>query len=186
MVDHDIDSKFEDAKLKTLDWFINEVRGIRTGRVTPDVVETIPVEHYGSRTPLNGLASISNADARTLVITPWDPGSRTSIEKALTVADLGVQPNIEGDVIRLVFPTLTEETRQQTLKIVQRKTEEARVRLRQARDEAVRLLKEEKESGDVTEDDFFDGKKKLDELIDQANDEIEALAKKKEEEVQQV
>lgn len=186
MVDGDIYSKFEDAKLKTLDWFINEVRGIRTGRVTPDAVETIPVEHYGSRSSLNALASISNADARTLVITPWDPGSRTSIEKALTAANLGVVPSVEGDIIRLVFPSLTEETRQQTLKIVQHKTEEARVRLRQARDESVRLLKEEKERGDITEDDFFDGKKKLDELIDQSNNEIEDLAKKKETEVQQV
>lgn len=182
----DIYDIFEEARLETTQWFRGEIVGVRTGRVTPELVERVPVEHYGSRTPLNGLASISNSDARTLVISPWDSGAAGPIEKALTEADLGVQPNLDGEIIRLVFPSLTEEMRQQTIKMLHNKVEEARVRLRQARDEALKLLKEEKEAGNETEDDFYDGKKKLDEMIDEANAELEKIADKKEEDIKAV
>lgn len=182
----DIYEIFDEAREETREWFGQEIAGVRTGRVTPDVVERIQVEHYGARTPLNGLASVSNSDARTLVISPWDAGAATAIAKALTEADLGVQPNLDGEIIRLVFPSLTEEMRQQTIKMLHNKVEEARVRLRQARDEALKLLKEEKEMGNETEDDFYDGKKKLDEMIDNANAEIEQVADKKEEDIKAV
>lgn len=179
----DIYDIFEEASKETREWFGQEIAGMRTGRVTPDIVENIPVEYYGARTPLNGLASISNSDARSLVISPWDAGAAGAIEKALTEANLGVQPNLDGEIIRLVFPSLTEEMREQTIKRLHNKAEEARVRLRQARDEALKLLKEEKEAGRETEDDFYDGKKKLDEMIDAANAEVEKIADKKEEDI---
>lgn len=177
---------FAGAKSETREWFINGIAGVRTGRVTPDIVERIPVEHYGARTPLNGLASVSNSDARTLVISPWDGGAAPAIKKALTEANLGVQPSKDGEIIRLVFPSLTEEIRKQTVKILHNKVEEARVRLRQARDEALKLLKEEKEAGNETEDNFYNGKKKLDEMIDAANAEIEQIAAKKEEDIRAI
>lgn len=182
----DIYEMFEGEKKETVEWFAGEIAGVRTGRVTPDLVERVPVEHYGSRTPLNGLASVSNSDARTLVVSPWDAGAAVAIEKALTQADLGVQPNLDGNIIRLVFPSLTEEMREQTVRQLHNKVEEARVRLRQSRDEALKLLREEKEAGNETEDDFYDGKKKLDEMIDEANAEIEQLADKKEEDIKVV
>ena len=171
---------FDEAKDEAMQWFQGEIATLRTNRVTANLIERIPIEHYGSRTPLQGLASVSNADARTLVISSWDPGAIESIEKSLTEANLGVQPQVDGGVVRLVFPSLTDEMRERTVKTLHQRAEEARVRLRQARDEALKLLKEEKEAGEVTEDDFYDGKKKLDELIEQANSEIEHKAEKRE------
>ncbi len=186
MTQQDIYDIFEEARIEAVGWFSGEMVGMRTGRVTPDLVERIPVEHYGSRTPLKGLASINNLDARTLVVAPWDGGAAAAIEKALSEANLGVQPNLDGQIIRLVFPSLTEEMREQTIKMLHKKIEETRVRLRQARDDALRLLKEEREEGSVTEDDFYATKKKLDELINEANAEIEKIAGKKEEDIKAV
>lgn len=186
MTQQDIYDIFEEARIEATAWFSSEIAGVRTGRVTPDLVERIPVEHYGSRTPLQGLAAINNLDARTLVVAPWDAGAAVAIEKALSEADLGVQPNLDGQIIRLVFPSLTEEMREKTIKMLHKKIEEARVRLRQARDDVLKLLREEREGGSVTEDDFYATKKKLDELINEANAEIEKIADKKEEAIKAV
>jgi ribosome recycling factor len=177
---------FGDAQDEARQWLQGELATLRSGRVTPGMVHHVPVEYYGSRTELVGLASISNADARTLVISAWDAGAVTAIAKALTSAELGALPNVDGNIIRLVFPSLTEEVRDETVKQLYRRAEEARVRLRQARDEALKSLKEEKEAGKITEDDFFDGKKKLDELIDAGNREFDEIAKKKEAEVRTI
>ena len=177
---------FEAAGQEAQAWLAGEIATLRSGRVTPDLVERIPVDYYGSRTPLQGLASISNSDARTLVISVWDAGAVTAIAKALTTAALGAQPAIDGSVVRLVFPSLTEEIREETVKMVYRRAEEARVRLRQARDEALKQFKEEKEAGQITEDDFFEGKKKLDEMIDAGNRALEAIAAKKEADVRTI
>ncbi len=171
------------AREEIAEWFQEEIVSLRSGRVSSEMVDKIQVEHYGSRTPLNGLAGISNVDARTLVITPWDPGAKEAIAKSLTQEDLGASPAIDGEVIRMSWPGLTEETRKQTVKLIHNKSEEARVKLRQARDEAVKGIKEEKDAGDVTEDDFYDGREKLDKLIDEANKELEEMVRKKEEEV---
>lgn len=163
--------------------FRKDTGALRTGRVTPDLVESIPVEAYGSRSPLNSLASVSSSDARTLVISPFDKNIMSDIEKAVTNANLGVNPTTDSSIIRLAFPSMTEESRQRTIKVLHGKAEEARVRLRQGRDEALKGLKDDKEKNDITEDDFYDGKKKLDELIAKANDEVALLTKKKEEEI---
>ena len=177
---------FELEKDEVVEWFQQAVASLRTGRVTPDQVLTIQVDAYGAKTPLSGLASVSNTDARTLVVSPWDPGSAGDIVKALTDADLGVTPIVDGEVIRLSWPSLTEEIREQTVKTLHSRAEEARVRLRQARDEGLKLIKDGKEAGDLTEDDFYDGKKELDGLIDKANLEIETVVNKKEEDVRAI
>lgn len=177
---------FESNKNETLNWYTDEIAGIRSGRVTPNLVNNVNVEHYGTRTPLNGLASINNSDARTLIVSPWDKGAMQPIEKALTEADLGVMPSVDGEIIRIVFPSLTEEAREKTIKQLHHKTEEARVRLRQARDESLKEIKKEKEQGDITEDDFYDSKEQLDKLIDQANDELEATEEKKKNDIKAI
>lgn len=179
----DIESQFTSAQQETVDWFSQEAGKLRTGRVKPDLVESVQVEAYGTRSPLTSLATISSSDARTLVISPFDKNVMVDIEKAITNANLGVNPSVDGEIIRLSFPSLTEESRQQTIKVLHTKAEEARVRLRQARDEALRSLKEEKEKGEATEDDFYEGKQQLDTLISKANDEIGKAVKKKEEEI---
>jgi len=174
---------FELGKDEALEWFARETASLRSGRVKPDIVTKLQVEHYGTRNPLQSLAGVSSIDARTLAISPYDPSAIRAIEKAITDADLGVNPVVDGNIVRLAFPSLTEEVRERTVKQLHKKAEEARVRLRQTRDEALKLIKEEKEASTVTEDDFYNGKEKLDELIAKANDEIEQVVKKKEEEI---
>jgi len=177
---------FELGKQEALDWLAQEVAGLRTGRVKPDLITGIQVEHYGTRNPLQSLASVSSLDARTLAVSPFDPSSIQAIEKALTDADLGVNPSVDGEVIRLAFPSLTEEIREQTVKQLHKKAEEARVRLRLSRDEALKAVRDEKEKGELTEDDYFNGREKLDRLIGDASKEIEGIVAKKEEEVKTV
>ncbi|HBE90918.1 MAG: ribosome recycling factor [Candidatus Andersenbacteria bacterium RIFCSPHIGHO2_12_FULL_46_9] len=174
---------FDQQEQETMEWFQREISHIRTGRVTPEMVAHVNIEHYGAMTPLNGLASINNTDARTLVIAPWDKGVVAAIERALTEAQLGVMPIVDGEIIRIVFPSLTEEGRERTVKQLNHKTEEARVRLRQARDEELKKIKDDKEKGVLTEDNFYEGKKELDDMIDRANQHLEDLAQKKEKEI---
>lgn len=177
---------FELGKEEAMAWFEGEIAPLRSGRVKPDLVTKLQVEHYGTRSPLQSLAGVSSIDARTLAISPYDPSAIRAIEKAITDADLGVNPVVDGHVVRLAFPSLTEEVRERTVKQLHKKAEETRVRLRQTRDEALKMIKEEKEEGTVTEDDFYKGKEKLDSLIQEANNEIERAVAKKEEEVRAV
>ncbi len=177
---------FNEAKQEALEWLRQEVAGLRSGRVKPDIIDSVQVEAYGSRSPLNTLASVSSSDARTLVVSPYDKSVIVDIEKAITHANLGVNPTVDGDVIRLSFPSLTDDIRKQTLKVLHDKAEEARVRMRKGRDEALKLVKDQKDKGDITEDDFFGARKSLDEAIDAANKEVEALAQKKEEDIQSI
>jgi ribosome recycling factor len=171
--------QFKKGKEEAMEWLNGQVKNLRSNRVTTDLISGVQVEHYGARTPLVGLASISNADARTLVVQPWDAGAIVAIEKALTVADLGASPNVDGQLIRLVFATMTEEMKQKVVKHLHNHAEETRVRLRQARDEAVRALKQDKEKGKLTEDDFYNGREELDRMIAGANEEIEEIVRKK-------
>lgn len=177
---------FNEAIKDALAWLTKEISTLRTGRVKPDLVASLPVEHYGTRTPLQGLATLTSTDARTLTINPWDPGVLAAIEKAITHAELGVQPIVDGKIVRLSFPSLTEEIRGQTIKILNKKTEEARVRLRQARDGALEILKDNRKGGAITEDDFYDGRSHLDAMIEHANEEIGKLVMKKEEEIRTI
>ena len=177
---------FTTSKVEALEWLIQETTGLRSNRVQPETVMHIPVEVYGTRSQLQSLASVSSSDARTLVISPYDKNTIQAIEKAITLANLGVMPTVDGQIIRLIFPSLTEETRKQTIKVLHNKAEEARVRLRQARDEGLRHLKQEKEAGKLAEDDFFGGRGELDDLIAQANKEIDQIVTKKEEDIKSI
>ncbi len=171
---------FNEASDEALEWFEKEISGLRSGRVKPALVDSIQVELYGSRNPIKGLASVSNMDARTILISPWDKNAIPAIEKAITEANIGVMPTVDGSNIRLAFPSLTEEVRAQTIKTLHAKAEETRIRMRQGRDEALRLLKQEKEKGDISEDDFYGGKKHLDELIAKVQTVIEERTKARE------
>jgi ribosome recycling factor len=177
---------FNAAKDEALEWFEKEIAGLRSGRVKPALVDSIQVELYGSRNPLKGLASISNLDARTIMVSPWDKSSVPAIEKAITEANIGVMPTVDGGNIRLAFPSLSEEVRNQTIKTLHAKAEEARIRMRQGRDEALRLLKGEKEKSVISEDDFYGGKKHLDELISKVQVDIENRIKAKEQDIKTI
>ena len=174
------EKKFLESKEESLAWFEKEIAGLRSGRVQPALIDSLQVEHYGARSPLKGLASVSSLDARTILISPWDKSAVTAIQKAITEANIGVMPTVDGSNIRLAFPSLTEEIRNRTIKTLHAKAEEARIRMRQGRDEALKGLKHEKEKGVISEDDFYGGKKHLDELIGKAQDEMENRIKAKE------
>lgn len=177
---------FKQASDEALEWFEKEISGLRSGRVKPALVDSIQVELYGSRNPIKGLASVSNMDARTILISPWDKNAIAAISKAITEANIGVMPTVDGSNIRLAFPSLTEEVRNQTIKTLHAKAEETRIRMRQGRDEALRLLKQEKEKGTISEDDFYGGKKHLDELISKIQTVIEERTKAREQDIKTI
>lgn len=177
---------FEKVQAETRSWFLKEIAGLRSGRITPEMVSSLPVEHYGSRNQLNALASVSSLDARTLLISPWDKSAVAAIEKAIIEANIGVFPTVDGSVIRLNFPSPTQEVREQTIRHLHKKGEEARVRLRVGRDEALKIIKVVKENGEMSEDDFYAGKEKLDQLIATANETVASGIKKKEAEIEAI
>lgn len=183
---NDAYTHFKDIAKAAKDQLVQTIATMRSGRVKTSIVEAVMVEHYGTRVPLNGVASIGVTDSRTVTISPWDPSALPSIQKALVDAELGVQPMDDGKVIRLVFPSLTEEIRERTIKMLRQSAEETRVRLRQGRDEALKMIKDAKQKGDLTEDDFYTGKEKLDDMIGEANDEIETIITRKEEEIRTI
>jgi ribosome recycling factor len=177
---------FNAGKDEAMEWFEKEVAGLRSGRVKPVLVESITVEVYGTRNPIKAIASVSSSDARTLVVSPWDKNNLHAIEKAITEANIGVMPTVDGQVIRLSFPSLTEEVRNQTIKTLHGKAEETRIRMRQSRDEALKGLKQEKEASKLSEDDFYNGKKQLDDLIGKAQDELQERIDAKEAEIKTI
>ncbi len=177
---------FDTQAKDVITWFRREISGLRTSRVTINLIESIQVEHYGARTALLGLASISTADARTLIISPWDISAIPAIEKALTQSQLGVNPVLDGKIIRLSFPAMSEEMRKKIIKQLHQKAEEARIRLRQDRDEALGKIKSEQRAGSLSEDSSYAGKKVLNTRIDSYNNEISQIVSGKEDAINQI
>ncbi|MEI6597146.1 MAG: ribosome recycling factor [bacterium] len=169
--------------IKAVDFFKKDISNIRTGRANPAMLDGIFVDAYGTKTALVGLASISVPEARCIVITPWDKTITKDIEKAITAADLGVNPVNEGDKIRLVVPQLTEENRKELVKKLSEKMETARIALRQIRDEIKNIIEEAFKDKTMSEDDKFRFIKELDEEITKQNDNLKNIKEKKEEEI---
>ena len=138
---------------KTLEHLNEDFGAVRAGRANPQVLDRITVEYYGSETPLNGVATISSPDARTLIVQPWDAKLLKDIQKAIQVSDLGINPQNDGRVIRLVFPQLTEERRKDLTKQVKKYAEEAKVALRNIRRDGMDYVKKLKKNSEITEDD---------------------------------
>lgn len=168
---------------KTLEHLGEDFGAVRAGRANPQVLDRICVEYYGSETPLNGVATISSPDARTLVISPWDSKLLKDIQKAIQTSDLGINPQNDGRVIRLVFPQLTEERRKEIVKQVSRQAEESKVAIRSIRRDANDRFKAMKKSGEATEDDVKSLEAQMQKLTDKFIDEIDKLAAAKEKEI---
>ncbi len=160
--------------------------GVRTGRATPHMVESLDVDYYGSKTPLNQIAGISVPDARLLVISPYDKNALSAIEKAIQASDLGINPSNDGIVIRLSIPPLTEERRKEMIKVIHQLAEEGRVAVRNVRrhskDEMERLQKD----GQMSEDDLKRSEKELQKLTDQHVAEIDGMILHKEKELLEI
>lgn len=171
--------RFEQA----IEFFKSDIATLRTGRANPGLLEGIEVEAYGSKMPLNGVGNIAVSDGRSLVITPWDKGVIKDIEKALVAADLGVGVVNEGDKIRLTVPALTEENRKELVKKLNGKLEEARIAIRQIRDEVKQAIEKAFDDKEMSEDDKFRFIKELDETIAQHNDSLKELRDHKEKDI---
>ncbi len=168
---------------KTINFFEEDIATIRTGRANPSLVEKIVVDSYGSKMPLNQLASISTMGPRTLAIQPWDQSIVSEIEKALSQSDLGGSPVVDGNIIRVTLPSLTEEYRKKLLKLLGDKAEAAKISLRKSREEAWRKIQDNFKKGEIREDDKFKGRDGLQELIDDYSQKVEETYKRKEEEI---
>ena len=151
---------------KALEHLIEEFGAVRAGRANAKVLDRITVEYYGSETPLNGVATISSPDARTLVIQPWDSSLLKEIQKAIQASDLGINPQNDGKVIRLVFPQLTEERRKELTKQVKKYAEDAKVAMRNIRRDGMDYVKKLKKNSEITEDDQKKAEKDLQDLLD--------------------
>jgi ribosome recycling factor len=164
---------------KAIEHFTQELGSIRTGRATPALLEAVQVEVYGAMQPVKAVASISVPDARTLQIEPWDVGNVQAIESALMKSDIGITPNVDGKIIRLAMPMMTDEMRQKMVKIMKEKVESARIAVRQIREGVKKEIEKTEESDDVKKSMQAD----LDKLVKEQNERIEEIAKKKEEEI---
>ena len=172
-----------DRMEKTIDALQSDLRSIRTGRASPALVEKLTVEYYGSPTPLVQLAGISVPEPRMLMIRPWDRNSLGIIEKAILKSDLGLTPNNDGQVIRLILPQLTEERRRDLNKQVARRVEEARVSARNIRRDAIDLLRDAEKEKLIDEDDLHKGQEQIQEVTDKYIKQIDEVGKAKEAEI---
>ena len=159
---------------------------IRTGRASPALVERMPVEYYGTNTPLIQLASISVPEPRQLLIRPFDPATLKNIDRAILASDLGLTPNNDGKVIRLTMPQLTEERRHELVRVVHNRMEETRVKIRNVRRDIIRDLREFENESLISEDDLERGEKELQDLTDKLNDKVQEIGERKEKEIMEV
>jgi ribosome recycling factor len=163
-----------------------DFQGIRTGRASTSIVERISVEYYGTQTPLNQLAGISVPEAHQIVIQPWDRGVLGAIEKAILKSDIGLMPNVDGTVVRLNIPPLTEERRKEIVRLVHKRMEESRVEIRNLRRDAADGIKKEERDGDVGTDESHRQLEILQKTTDRFIAEVDRLGTAKEQEVLEV
>lgn len=168
---------------KALDHLADEFGAVRAGRANAKVLDRITVEYYGSETPLNGVATISSPDARTLVVQPWDSSLLKEIQKAIQTSDLGINPQNDGKVIRLVFPQLTEERRKELTKQVKKYAEDAKVAMRNIRRDGMDYVKKLKKNSEITEDDQKKAEKDLQDLLDKFIKKVDEACAAKEKEL---
>lgn len=177
---------YQEKMQKTLDVLKHELSTIRAGRANPAVLDKVSVEYFGSSMPVNQLASISSPEPRVLAIQPWDASALKSIEKAIQASDIGINPQNDGKVIRLVFPQLTEERRKELSKGVRKQGEDSKVAMRNIRRDAIDKFKEMKKQSEVTEDDLKVLEKDMQELTDKFCKECDTEVARKEKELLEI
>lgn len=182
----DVYQETEERMEKAINVLVQELNSIRTGRANSSLVELLPIEYYGTQTALQELASISVPESRSLLIRPYDPSSLKNIEKAILKSDVGLMPNNDGENIRLVLPTPTEERRLELVKVVSIKAEDARIAIRNIRRESIRNLRDFEDEKMITEDDQHRGEEKVQEIIDTYTQKIDTICERKEKEIMEV
>lgn len=165
------------------EWLKKEFSGIRTGRATIALLDSVYVEMYGAKSPLNQVANISIEDPKTIRITPWDKSVIQAIEKAISVADLGVSTSVDDTGIRVIFPDLTTETRERLVKQAKNKAEEAKVSVRNERNKTSNDIQDKQKAGEISEDDAKRDKDTMQKMVDEINKKIDETVKAKESEI---
>lgn len=178
--------KTKERMNKTINALHSEYDSIRAGRASAKVLDKIQADYYGTPTPIAQMASISNADARTLVIQPWDKSALTLICKAIQTSDLGINPQNDGTVIRLNFPPLTEERRKQLSKDVSKTAEDSKVAIRQIRRDSIDKVKAMKKANEITEDDQKQAEDKVQKITDEFIKKIDEIEKAKTAELMEI
>lgn len=179
-------AEFIDKMKKTTEVLSSQFDSVRAGRANAAVLDKIRVEYYGESTPINQIATIATPDPRSLTIQPWDASSIKHIEKAIQESDLGINPQNDGRIIRLVFPQLTEDRRKDLIKQVKKYAEEAKVAIRNIRRDAMEKYKDQKKKSEITEDDLKVIEKDMQKLTDDSIKNIDAIAAKKEKELLEI
>lgn len=173
----------EEKMNKSINSLLGEYAAIRAGRANPSVLDKVMVEYYGCPTPIGQMAALSVPDARTLLIQPWDKAALKDIERAILMSDIGINPQNDGSVIRMIFPPLTEERRKEIGKNIFKLAEDTKVAIRSIRRDAMDKLKDMKKRSEITEDDLKGAEKKMQDLTDKFCKEIDGLADKKDKEI---
>jgi ribosome recycling factor len=175
--------QFETKTAGAKEWLAKEYRGLRTGRASPAILDGVAVSAYGSMMPLKQVANVGVEDARTLRVQPFDASLMKDIERAISAADLGVGTASDGATVRVTFPELTAERREQLVKLAKGKLEEARTTVRLAREESWKEIQAREKEGTLTEDDKFILKEDLQKRVDKTNEELEKAFEAKEKEM---
>jgi ribosome recycling factor len=164
-------------------WLSNEFSGIRTGRATPALLDSISVEAYGTMMPIPQVASVSIEDVRMIRVAPWDMSLAKAVEKAIMLADLGLSLSVDDKGVRVIFPDLTAERRAMLVKLAKQKLEDARITLRGEREKTIKDIEKREKDGELSKDDVFRLKTELQKMIDEGNKGLEELFAKKEKEI---
>ena len=177
---------FEERMIKTTEVLSTQFAAVRAGRANAAVLDQINVDYYGVPTPIRQIASIASPDARTLMIQPWDASALKGIEKAILTSELGINPQNDGRMIRLVFPPLTEERRKDLVKQTKKYGEEAKVAIRNIRRDAIDKYKKQQKASEMTEDDYKIAEKDIQKLTDDYIKELDKIVEKKEKELTEI
>lgn len=177
---------YKDKMEKSLDVLLDEYASIRAGRANPHVLDRLRIDYYGTPTPIQQVGNVTVPEARMIVIQPWEKSLLKEIEKAILVSDLGINPTNDGNVIRLVFPELTEERRKDLAKDVKKKGEGAKVAIRNIRRDAMDSIKKMEKAGDISEDDLKQGEEKIQKITDKMIEKVDKAIETKTKEIMTV
>ncbi|ACL74827.1 ribosome recycling factor [Ruminiclostridium cellulolyticum] len=185
-MDKELYKPIEEKMKKTINVLRDNLAGIRAGRANPAILDKLTIDYYGAPTPIQQVATVSIPEARVILIQPWEAKLLKDIEKEIQKSDIGINPNNDGKVLRLVFPALTEERRRELTKQAKKEGEESKIAIRSIRRDSIETMKAKKKSGEITEDDLKDAEKDIQNITDRYIAEIDRVIEAKDKEIMEV
>jgi len=178
--------ELKDGIRRSLEALRRELSQVRTGRANPSILDRVRVDYYGVRTPLSQMANIGVPDASMLTVKPWEKKQVQAVEKAIRESDLGLNPLVDGDFLRIPIPPLTEERRKEMVKLIKRTCEEAKIAIRKHRHDAMDMVADAKKEGEVREDDADRARKKVEELVTESIKQVDAIGAQRQSQIMEV